>query len=365
MRILHVFRSPVGGLFRHVRDLARGQAALGHEVGIFCDSSTGGGTGAELLAVSRADCSLGINQSAISKLPGLGDIATAQTVRNLAKKLNIDIIHGHGAKGGLYARLAGKLSGIPSVYTPHGGSLHYEWSKFPGPVFLGTERALAHAGSGFIFVCDFEKKLFAQKIGLAGRPAIVVHNGLWPEEFKSPQLAADATDLLFVGELRKLKGVDILLQALAVIRKTHPVTLTLVGDGPDQAEFEVLSAQLHLGTGVRFVGRHSMASALRMGRIMILPSRNESFPYVVLETVAAGVPIIASDVGGVGEVLPVSMLTKAEDSDDLANKISAVLNNAAYAKADADKLIKSLGSSLSAETMCRKIVDFYQTVTAH
>jgi len=363
MRILHVFRSPVGGLFRHVRDLARGQAALGHDVGIFCDSSTGGGTATQLFAASHADCSLGIIQSRISKLPGLGDVKTALIVQSLAKKLKIDVIHGHGAKGGLYARLAGKLSGIPSVYTPHGGSLHYEWKKFPGPIFLGTERALAHAGSGLIFVCKFEKEIFNQKIGLAGRPSVVVHNGLWPEEFTAPQLADDATDLLFVGEMRRLKGVDVLLNALTLLQKQRSVTLTLVGDGSDLTEFKTLAASLQLGPKVRFVGRRSMNEALTMGRNMILPSRNESFPYVVLETIAAGVPILASDVGGISEVLPSSMLFNAGDSAKLAAKISTLLENPSQTKLNSAELIKSLGAELSAATMCQKIIDFYQTVT--
>lgn len=364
MRILHVFRSPVGGLFRHVRDLARGQAALGHDVGIFCDSSTGGDTAAEMLAATSGYCSLGINQRSISKLPGLGDVSTALTVRLLAKKLRIDVIHGHGSKGGLYARLAGKMAGIPSVYTPHGGSLHYEWAKFPGSVFLGTERALSHVGSGFIFVCEFEKALFEQKIGLAGRPSVVVHNGLWPEEFRPPKLAAGATDLLFVGEMRTLKGVDVLLHALACLQKNRPVTLTLVGDGPEQKKFEALSAQLQLGNAARFVGRHSMISALTMGKMMILPSRNESFPYVVLETVAAGVPIIASDVGGINEVLPPLMLCKAGDSTELAAKIETALINPNRAKQNAELLVKALGPNLLAESMCQKITGFYHTVTA-
>jgi glycosyltransferase involved in cell wall biosynthesis len=363
MRILHVFRSPVGGLFRHVRDLAKAQSTLGHEVGIFCDSSTGGVAGEQLLNQTKPYCSLGIYKSAISKLPGLGDISTARTVQNLAAKLNVDIIHGHGAKGGLYGRLAGKFAGIPSVYTPHGGSLHYEWTKFPGPIFLGTERALSHAGSGFIFVCEFEKNLFSQKIGLAGRPSVVVHNGLWPEEFMPPILTEDATDLLFVGEMRTLKGVDVLLQAFAKLRQTSPVTLTLVGDGPEQAEFEALAALLNLGTAARFVGRHSIGAALKMGRLMVLPSRNESFPYVVLETIAAGVPIVASDVGGIAEIVPGSMLCRAGEAQDLAEKLRDRLNRPDLAKAAAGTLVKALESRLSVETMAHKIIDFYQTVT--
>ena len=152
MKILHVFRTPVGGLFRHVRDLARGQSELGHEVGIICDSTTGGGTAVDLLQSVVPYCSLGIERIQISRLPGLGDLSAASTIKAHAKKLGVDIIHGHGAKGGLYGRLAARSLQIPSVYTPHGGSLHYRWLALPGALFLASEWTLARIGSGLIFV---------------------------------------------------------------------------------------------------------------------------------------------------------------------------------------------------------------------
>jgi glycosyltransferase involved in cell wall biosynthesis len=362
MRILHVFRSPVGGLFRHVRDLARGQAALGHDIGLFCDSSTGGAAGTALLEQTQVHCSLGITQTAISKLPGWGDITCARRVRDHAKKIGADIIHGHGAKGGLYGRLAGRLARIPSIYTPHGGSLHYEWNKIPGPFFLGTEWALGHAGSGFIFVCAFEKKLFEQKIGLAKRPALVVHNGLWPEEFRSPLMTTGATDLLFVGEMRHLKGVDVLLHAMAHLHQNRAVTLTLVGDGEELSDFKALAEELKLGDAVRFVGRQNIATALTMGKLLVLPSRNESFPYVVLETLAAGVPVIASNVGGIGEVLPPSMMVTGNDAVALADKIAYVLDHDLFSKNAALKLAEDAKSRFSASVMAEKITAFYRMI---
>ena len=81
MRILHVFRTPVGGLFRHVRDVARGQSALGHEIGILCDSTTGGDTATRLLDSAAPHCALGVKRIPISRLPGLGDMSgIAQTM---------------------------------------------------------------------------------------------------------------------------------------------------------------------------------------------------------------------------------------------------------------------------------------------
>lgn len=356
MRILHVFRTPVGGLFRHVRDLARGQSALGHEVGLFCDSSTGGTIGDELIEAVRPFCSLGITRVPISKMPGLGDIRCAQLVKSTARELNIDVIHGHGAKGGLYGRLAGKLAGIKSIYSPHGGSLHYEWASLTGPIFLSTEWAIGYAGDGFIFVCEFEKKLFAEKIGLAGKPTRVVHNGLWPEEFIRPALQPDATDLLFVGEMRKLKGVDVLLQAIVELNKSTSVTATLVGEGESFVAFKALAQKLGIHERVRFVGRRGIAEALTMGRLMILPSRNESFPYVVLETIAASTPIIASNVGGISEILPVSMLVPAGDAHSLAVKISTALQSGTV---EAEMLAKQAKTQFGAAAMVQKITDFY------
>ena len=359
MRILHVFRTPVGGLFRHVRDLARGQSELGHEVGLFCDSSTGGAVGDALIEAVRPFCSLGVTRVLISKMPGLGDFRGAQLVKNTARELDIDVIHGHGAKGGLYGRLAGKFGGIKSVYSPHGGSLHYEWASLTGPVFLGAESALGHAGDGFIFVCEFEKQLFAKKIGLAGKPSRVVHNGLWPEEFKRPTLQPDATDLLFVGEMRLLKGVDVLLEAIAGLNKSKSVTATLVGEGESFETFKTLALKLDIQDKVRFVGRRGITEALTMGKLMILPSRNESFPYVVLETLAAATPIIASDVGGIAEVLPASTLVPAGDAKALAVKISAVLSSNTDA---AEKLSVQAKTQFGAAAMVRKVTDFYAEI---
>ncbi len=359
MRILHVFRSPVGGLFRHVRDLARGQQDLGHDVGMLCDASTGGATAEKLLGEAAEFCNLGITRKVISRLPGLGDFAGVRSAMAEAREKNINIIHGHGAKGGLYARVAGRILGIPSTYTPHGGSLHYNWASAAGMVFLTSEMILARAGSGFCFVCDFERKAFEGKIGLAGKPHAMVHNGLWPEEFVEQPFHADATDFLFVGEIRQLKGIDLLLEALARI---SGATLTVVGDGAEQPQYEELSLKLGLAQRVRFVGRKSISDAVQMGRIMVLPSRNESFPYVVLETAAAGMPLIAADVGGISEVVPRHMLFPAENVDQLTRLMTQAIAKTRSQAIDAKEFSELIRVQYCASLMAEKITAFYETL---
>jgi glycosyltransferase involved in cell wall biosynthesis len=360
MNILHVFRTPVGGLFRHVRDLARGQAAQGHEVGVICDSTTGGQVASDLLENVAPYCSLGVERIKISRLPGLGDLSAVTATRKHAQKIGVDIIHGHGAKGGLYGRLAAKSLGISSVYTPHGGSLHYRWLAFPGFVFLATEWALARIGTGMIFVCEFERRSFAKKIGLGRKSNTVVHNGLWPEEFSAVKPDEDAAHVLYMGDMRHLKGVDVLLKALALVRRKRAISACLVGDGPDIVEFKKLAEKLGLETSVAFPGRLPTALALKRGRLLVLPSRAESFPYAVLEAAAGRVPIIASDVGGISEILPEKNLCPPDNPEALARRIEMALAIPAAIAKDAKALSQSAGALFDAEIMARNVTAFYQ-----
>jgi glycosyltransferase involved in cell wall biosynthesis len=360
MRVLHVFRSPVGGLFRHVRDLVRGQHMLGHEVGIICDSSTGGDAAKAALAALAPHCSLGISRRHISTLPGLGDVAGRRAVMEQAQAIGVDVIHGHGAKGGVYARLAAKALGLRSVYTPHGGSLHYDWLRPPGSLFLAAERALRFKNSGLVFVCAFERALFDRKIGLGPCPNIIVYNGLWPEDFAPRKMAADAADFFYIGEMRKLKGVGVLLQALAQLPSATRPTLSLIGEGRDKAAFEALAQQLGLDGHVRFLGRKSFHEAAAAGHVMVMPSRHESFPYVVLEALAAGVPLIASDVGGIPEAVEKIALVPIGDSAALASAMAQAKANFPELAQRAAVRRKEAMTKFDAKDMAKAICDFYQ-----
>ena len=360
MRILHVFRTPVGGLFRYVRDVSQGQADAGHEVGIICDSTTGGDTAARLLDSVAPACALGVKRIPISRLPGTGDISGTLQTRAHARLIRPDIIHCHGAKGGLYGRLAARSLGIPSVYTPHGGSLHYAWSSPAGAVFLTAERLLARIGDAVLFVCEFERQAFIDKVGLAGRRSVVVHNGLLPEEFSPVTPAADAADLLFLGDMRVLKGVDVLLEAMALLNRSRSVTACLAGDGPDLAQFEAQAKALGLAGKVTFPGRMPAREAFSRGRILVMPSRAESFPYVVLEACAAGLPLIASRVGGIPEVLGPENLVAPGDAEALASRLMDALANPATLAAGAADTRQRLATGFTAATMVKGVLDLYR-----
>jgi glycosyltransferase involved in cell wall biosynthesis len=359
MRILHVFRGPIGGLFRHVCDLVRGQTALGHDVGIFCDSNVGGPSTDVALARIAPLCSLGIIRKAMSVRPSLGDFSNIRTARKLVTDLKIDVIHGHGAKGGLYSRLASMSTGRPSVYTPHGGSLHYNWLGFPGFLYLATEWSLRHFTSGLAFVCEYEQDIYTAKFGTGRAQINMVHNGLWADEFKPVAAAKDASDILFVGELCHRKGVDILLDAVAQINPERKLSVAIVGDGPDTDDYKAQAKKLGIAEQIHFFGRLGIAQALPLGKLFVLPSRAEAFPYVVLEVIAAAKPNIATDIAGLYEVLPESLLYETESVSALANKLRDV-----FAKPDkyqqlATQLSLQARQKFSADVMVKSITDFY------
>ncbi|WP_119391628.1 glycosyltransferase family 4 protein [Taklimakanibacter lacteus] len=364
MRCFQVFRTPVGGLFRHVRDLTRGLAALGHEVGLVCDSTTGGPAAEDSLSALAKVCRLGIHRLPIGRLPGLADVTAAAAIARLATTMKPDILHGHGAKGGVYARLAGSRLKIPALYTPHGGSLHYEWSDPRGAVFLAAERLLLRRGAGLLFVCDYERSVFERKIGLGNLPSRVVHNGLWPEEFAGVAPDAYIRELVFLGELRHLKGVGDLLEALALLKRTRPVSATLVGDGPDRRAFEAQARKLGLTDSVRFTGALPARQAFGLGRLMVMPSRAESLPYVILEAVAAAKPLLATRVGGIQEILPPECLVEPASPAMLAKAIEQRLTRLEDGEVLARSLAETARTRFSAAGMCAKISVFYRDILA-
>ena len=226
LRIVHFIRAPVGGLFRHVRDLAAAQAGAGHQVGIVADAATGGAAAEAAFAALEPSLALGIHRFAMARDIALSDVALVGRLTGRVRALRPDVLHGHGAKGGVYARSVGTLlraTGRPvaRVYTPHGGSLHFDAASAKGRIYFTAERALARLTDAFVFVCQYERDTFTAKVGRPRAPATVALNGLRPDEFEPVALAADARDFLFIGELRALKGPDVFVAALAAIARAN------------------------------------------------------------------------------------------------------------------------------------------------
>ncbi|AXS40969.1 glycosyltransferase family 4 protein [Breoghania sp. L-A4] len=367
-RIVHCIRAPVGGAFRHVCDLVRAQNAAGHSVGLICASDTDDAFAEEKLARLESDLKLGLIRMPMRRSLSLGDLSAIWRVLRQLHGLAPDILHGHGAKGGAYARLIGTAmrargASVKRFYSPHGGSLHFAKDSAAGKVFFTLERTMERMTDGLIFVSRYEETQYREKIHAPKVPNRVIHNGLRPDEFQPVIPAADAADFLFIGEMRHLKGPDVFLRALAMIHEQtgRCPTAHLVGPGAQVGEYKEQADQLGLGEHVSFHPPMPARQAFAMARCVAIPSRAESMPYIVLETVAAAMPLITTRVGGIPEIFEGREGDLVEPDDDfaLAAAMREKMQAPEHARAIAVLHQNILSAGFSLDHMARAVFAFY------
>jgi len=363
LRIMHCLRAPVGGLFRHVCDLVNGQLEQGHSVGIICDIQTGYDVAGRVLKDFESVCDLGIHRLAISRRVSPRDVLTYRQIIGICTQQSAHILHGHGAKGGAFARLAASSIGAAAVYTPHGGSLHYNPKSLEGRFYISIERILRSRTDGLIFESDYARRMYVDKVGGLQPRAKLIVNGLHDDEFSELDDASAEYDFLFVGELRQLKGPQIMLEALK--RLDRPCRALIVGNGPARAE---------LGRKIQSYGLDSCVTlgppmypaidAFERGACVVVPSLAESLPYVVLEAAAVGRPLIATSVGGIPEIFgpQASQLVSAGDAAALAEAMAEFLDQREAAKERARQLRQYVRDRFQVRQMVASTSDFYRSV---
>lgn len=363
LRILHAVRAPVGGIFRHVLDLAAGQADRGHEVGILADSLTGGARADAALKEIGPKLKLGVYRLAIRRQPHLIDTVAALHFLRLARSLKLDVLHGHGAKAGAFVRLKGKSKKTIRVYTPHSDSLHYPPGTFKGDLYARLERGLMNRTELFLFESAFARDTYERVVGKPAGLVRCVYNGVTASEFDPVVLADDATDLVYVGEFREIKGTDLLIQAVARLRADgKPVTLTLAGDGEETEALKALVSRLKVEDSVRFIGHVKARYGFSKGKLLVVPSRGASMPYVVIEAAAAGIPMIAASVGGIPEIFGphTDGLFVANSVGALADAIETALGEFDEARNRAKNLRERIFVHFSQKAMVEGVLSGYR-----
>ena len=364
LKIIHCFRSPVGGIFRHVRDLLGEQAKAGHQVGIICDSSTGGAYEDKLFEDIAPLLSLGLHRIPMVRSIAPRDIMALLKTTSLIKDLNPDVVHSHSAKGGVYGRMGAYLANksIKTFYCPHGGAMHYDAGSAKGKIFFAAERFLERTTSSLVFVSDYERNAYHEKVGTPRCPEAIVYNGISPEEFMPVQLEANAADFLYIGMKRDLKGPDIFLDALKIARDKSGKELTawFVGDGPDEAKYDEQIRQLSLQDCVQTRNAMPAREAFALADIVVVPSRAESLPYLVLEALAAQKPMVAVDVGGIPEIFDTrkDRLVPTENPEAMAEAMLKLHENKER-HTEAALMAEDLKRKFSLKTMSGDVESLY------
>lgn len=363
LRILHAVRAPVGGIFRHILDLANGQADRGHHVGILADSLTGGERAEKALATIAPRLKLGVHRLAIRREPSSTDTLVWVQFMRLIHRMNPNVLHGHGAKAGAFIRLRPRSKSTIRVYTPHGGSLHYPPETFKGSFYSRLERTLMESTDLFLFESAFARDTYQRIIGKPKSVVRCVFNGVTADEFDPIRKAEGATDLAYVGEFRRIKGADLLIDAVARLHAGgQPFTLTLGGDGEEMAALKAQVEKLGLSEAVRFIGHVKARDGFARGRLLVVPSRGDSMPYVVIEAAAAGVPMVAADVGGIPEIFGPfrDALFAPNNAGATADAIASAMKEPDTAQARARELRERISQHFSQNAMVEGVLAGYR-----
>jgi glycosyltransferase involved in cell wall biosynthesis len=367
LRIVHVFRAPLGGLFRHVVDLAAEQSARGHDVGMYFDANAYDDRVKNALARIPGGLKLGVGTTPIHRNPGVSDLAAMARFVTWLRKVKPDVVHGHGSKGGVYARFSGlgrARANAIRAYTPHGGSFNYRPGTPLHRAYMFAEKLAAPLTDVFLFESAYIASRFDAFVGARNGVRRIVANGIGPAELIPAAPREDAADLLYVGELRAAKGIDTLLDAIALIGRSRGAvpSAVLVGSGPDQAILTERANRLGIAPFVSFPGPMPIREAFALGRVMVVPSRAESMPYVVLEAAGARVPMVATNVGGIPEIYGPfrDRLGPPDDPENLRARLEAALQaTPEHRSEEAASLAAHVAENFSIRTMANSVMAGY------
>jgi glycosyltransferase involved in cell wall biosynthesis len=365
LRIFQILRAPVGGLFRHVRDLTEELGRRGHAIGVIADSITSDALTAERLKALEPFASLGIHNLPMPRTLSFADFTTPYRIRKMGRAFNIDVMHGHGAKGGLGARF-GRSRGQVSLNTPHGGVLNYKPGSVAGRFFRNAERSIGLITDAYVFESTYAQQAFHKQVGEPPCREAVIHNGLAPSEFEPVPLDTDAKDFVFIGEFRDVKGIPVLIEALHGLTRPDgkPASIAMAGGGPDFEHWRGKIAEVGMSGRVELLGVRPAREALKRGNVLVVPSLAESLPYVILEGAAAGRQVISTTVGGIAEIFgpTAQSLVPPGDAASLRAAMQRALDDPGAAQNEAGQRLAYIRPRFSIAHMTDQIEALYREI---
>ncbi|HUH66176.1 MAG TPA: glycosyltransferase family 4 protein [Syntrophales bacterium] len=303
------------------------------------------------------------------------DINAFLKLMKIFKEEKPHIVHTHTSKAGFLGRWAALFAGVPAImHTPHGHVFWGYFGKWQTRLYVFLERLTATITHRIITVTDQEKKDHLLFQIAREDKFTVIHSGVELGRFYDPQIESDAMrDKLgidkdafvigTVGRLTHIKGHKYLIDAARKIVLTRPnIIFMFLGDGELLDDLKSRAASLGIYDSVRFLGwRQDVAEVMSTFDIFALPSLNEGMGKVLVEAMAMGKPIIASDVGGIRDLVKHEvngLLVPSQDADAIARSILELHNHPAKLREMGEKG-KAMAADYSVESMVEKIDKLY------
>ncbi|MCR8641080.1 glycosyltransferase family 4 protein [Paenibacillus sp. N1-5-1-14] len=288
----------IGGAQMHVFDLSKSLMKMGHEVTVIVG---GEGPFCELLQEH------GIAYRSISHLvrsirPAADGRAFIE-IRRVLKQIQPDLIATHSSKAGWIGRMVGKTLGIPTVFTAHGWSFAEGVPSKQRRIYVIAEKLAAYLATRIVTVSEHDRTLALKHKVSSAKQLVAIHNGIpdIPNLLANPK--QNPPHMIMVARFEQQKDHRTLLEALSLVKDLN-WKLDLVGEGPLKTEMVKLAQELKLDHQVRFLGEcKDVPRMLTQAQIFLLISNWEGLPISILEAMRAGLPVVASDVGGVCETV--------------------------------------------------------------
>ena len=315
----------IGGAQVHVRDLSVELKKLGIKVYILV-----GGNGTFIDEMKKYNMPVYPVPSLIRSINPYFDFRAFFEIRNLLKRLQPDLVATHSSKAGILGRLAAYSQNIPVVFTAHGWAFTEGVSVVKQKIYLLVEKTIGRITSKIITVSGYDQKLSLKHKVIPLHKLMMIHNGI-PEipMHKTSQNVA-IPKFIMTARLEKPKNHIFLLQALALL-KDYKWKIDFIGEGPLRSKIEQSISQLELKDRVRLLGeRKDVVQQLKESQGFILVSDWEGLPISILEAMRAGLPVIASDIGGIPEMIDDHVngfLIPKGDKEQLINKLSILFCN--------------------------------------
>lgn len=342
LHVIHAVLSlDTGGLERIVVDLVRRGTQLGQKVSVVCLERLG-------TLAPQAEA-LGARLICLNKKPGVR-FETRERMKTILSALRPDVLHTHQIGSLFYAGPAARAVGVPvTVHTEHINNI----SK-ANLGFLRRQRmswlwwwAARYAQKFFCVSKDIAEEMKTLQLVSQSR-IVVVRNGINIDPFQEPfdcegfrqklGIAIDAHVIGTVGRLNEVKRQDLLVEAFSRVKALHSGSrLLIVGDGPMRLELQDLATRLGIADAVHFAGYQAQPERyLRVMNVFALTSRMEGLPLAILEAWAAGLPVVASAVGGVPDLIQhgrTGLLFPSGDAASLTNRLLQLIETRDYATA--------------------------------
>lgn len=311
LRILCLIEAAGGGAGKHVAQLCKTLSEQGHNVHLLYSPLREDKLFAEeIAAIAQITCA----PLPIPRALSLKDFSAIAKVRHyITEHGPFDIAHAHGSKAGAILRLACIGLRCPAcVYTPHGfATTNSEFGKRKRQLFSFIEYALSYFSRAIITVSRHEMKHATEDLRISPKKIHLIHNGMpqvsYPERGKirsELNIPADALCVGFVGMFYRDKGADIFVHAARKILDATPHTAIVVaGSGPMQQEIDAIADTLQLTNRIIWIQNRRGVDIIPAFDVMVIPSRKESMPYVMLEALQAGLPLVATTAGEMPNIL--------------------------------------------------------------